>query len=751
MNSKTLLSAIVAGCLATVALATGAYPAPEQAAALAAARVRPQKIVIVTMPSVVWEDVTAGLAPNLKRLAAEWSIGALSVRTVGSRTDLPSAMATLGAGNRARGNIRPLAQGDVAAAPNAAAGPGGSARVRNMRHVAEENAQLSFGAKPGLLGSRLRSMGLRTGVAGNADGGIVFPTSGNRTGSGRDRRRFGALALADLAGNVDQGAVGDALAMPDNSTLNGYRADPAVLLSAARSVIEKSDVALVELTDAYREGLIAFADLPEVETASRHIEARQRAVSRDDALLAAVVKMVDLSRDSLIVVSPTGLGFSEPERLTVGLLAGVGAARPGWLTSAVTLREGLVTLSDIAPGILRLLGEPQPAAMSGRPLHSSPGPKDGRLPRIAALQENALFHGRWVGVFFATFVFLQGLLYLLAWRRLEFNSGPGVAWLRRFCLGFMAAPIAVLALVPLRPQRWGPVGPLTVIIGACGLIVAMALKGPWRKDPAGPPAFVAALTLLVIGGDLLTGARLQLSSLVGYSPVVAGRFYGIGNLTFALLATSALLLAAQLGKRYGKHGIWIVAAIGAITVVVDGHPRFGADFGGVLALIPGFGVLLFLLSGKRISVLRAAALGLAALASGLLLGALDSLRPEDRQTHIGRFVQRLVEHGPGGVADVIQRKALANWWLLTQSVLAISIPLALLFLAIMLRGPHGKLPVALETQPGLRLGLLAAAVTNFLGFALNDSGVAIPAMGLAMAAPFCLATILGLPGRLLQE
>ena len=42
-------------------------------------------------------------------------------------------------------------------------------------------------------------------------------------------------------------------------------------------------------------------------------------------------------------------------------------------------------------------------------------------------------------------------------------------------------------------------------------------------------------------GDLLAGAPLQLASLAGYSPIVAGRFVGFGNLAFAIFGTAMLL------------------------------------------------------------------------------------------------------------------------------------------------------------------------------------------------------------------
>ncbi len=193
-------------------------------------------------------------------------------------------------------------------------------------------------------------------------------------------------------------------------------------------------------------------------------------------------------------------------------------------------------------------------------------------------------------------------------------------------------------------------------------------------------------------------------------------------------------------------GIRAAVLIAILTIVADGGSAFGADFGGVLSLIPAFGILLILLSGRKLSVGRVAALGGLAALAVLVVGGLDTMRPDDSQTHIGRFVARLLNDGPGAVLDVILRKINANWTLLTQSSLTLSVPVALIFLGLMLGRPYGRLRTALQTIPGLRIGLIGAIVANVLGFALNDSGIAIPAMGLAIMAPFCLATVLGLPG-----
>ena len=63
-------------------------------------------------------------------------------------------------------------------------------------------------------------------------------------------------------------------------------------------------------------------------------------------------------------------------------------------------------------------------------------------------------------------------------------------------------------------------------------------------------ALGAVLGLLVV--DVVLGATLQLNTVFGYSPTVAGRFAGLGNLAFAQLAGSALLLAGVVAGRIAR-------------------------------------------------------------------------------------------------------------------------------------------------------------------------------------------------------
>jgi hypothetical protein len=231
-----------------------------------------------------------------------------------------------------------------------------------------------------------------------------------------------------------------------------------------------------------------------------------------------------------------------------------------------------------------------------------------------------------------------------------------------------------------------------------------------------------------------------LSSVPGYDPLIAGRFAGIGNPAFGVLAAATLLTACLLAPS------WPVALlIGLIGVVVDGAPMFGSDVGGVLALVPGVVLVTVAVAGRRISW-RAVALGVAgAVAAIVVFAAVDLARPADARTHLGRFASDLL-HGHAGTT--LHRKIVANWDLLTHNAATVLVPFVLIGLAVLvvragrMRGTAG-LAAAYERVPALRGGLLACLVTGVLGFLLNDSGVVVPAIMMLIAVPVAVIAATG--------
>ncbi|MEV4167838.1 hypothetical protein [Nonomuraea sp. NPDC049709] len=305
-------------------------------------------------------------------------------------------------------------------------------------------------------------------------------------------------------------------------------------------------------------------------------------------------------------------------------------------------------------------------------------------------------------------------------------------------------------LAQLVPWWTLPVPMLSVILtilAIAGLITAVAFGGPWRAHVLGPLATVAAITSLALLLDVMTGSRLQVNAVTGYEPVTGGRFYGFSNIAFAVYATGTVLGLAGVAQWLLGRGmsravvVTLCGLYGGFAVFADGWPSWGADFGGVPAFVVGLAVFLILLSGKQVSLLRLLVVGLI---GAVLVGALsvfDWLRPDSQRTHLGNFVQQIID---GQAWTVIGRKfgamigvTVGNWSLTLLSLVA----LAFLFLVLARPSRWGAsaLGQAYKLAPTLRAGLFGALTCAFIGFLMNDSGIAIPAMALTVAVPLTLA------------
>ena len=248
----------------------------------------------------------------------------------------------------------------------------------------------------------------------------------------------------------------------------------------------------------------------------------------------------------------------------------------------------------------------------------------------------------------------------------------------------------------------------------------------------------ATAALVIV--DLILGARLQINTVLGYSPIVGGRFSGIGNLGFAVLAASAICTGALLVHASGGARAAIAAAgvLFALVVVVDGAPTLGSDVGGTIALVPGLGLALVLLWGGRVDVklVLLFALGAAAVVAAFL--AFDLTRPPEARTHLARLYESVAERGGEALVDAVERKAAANIRLLTRSVWALPVLPAAACLVWLVTRPQGRWTRLRSSHPAPCAGLVAAALTAALGFALNDSGIGIPSVMLAFLVPLAL-------------
>lgn len=692
-SSATLLvaSLMVPGLLAAAqaAAAPGVEDQPD---------VGQPSVVVVGMPGLRWSDVDAETTPYLWAMVEDSAVGQMSTRTARSRTCPADGWLQMGTGNRARYPVPDDApEGSCPRYPPMTPVVGVGAKVGVWSAVVTENEELSYGATPGLLATTLAdSLGQDAGC-----------TQAVGEGSG--------LAAADQDGWVDRWApeTGDLTAR--TLRLCPFTAVAAAPLSAERRPSE----------------LASFDQL--VQTVDQ---------LRPDGSVLMVLGVSDLAqeRSQLHVALVNGPGFTE-----------------GLLVSGSTRRAPFVQLSDVAPTVLDVLDVGIPDGMTYQPMRMDSDGAESTAARVSWLRElaeQAEVQSQLTPPFFGVLVLTQAFLYLGAYLILRRHPRDRT---RSRVLGFThvvavaaAAGPAATYLANLLPwwEAEHPVPGLLAAISLAGAVLtAVAFAGPWRRHPFGPAGAVAGATALVLVLDLAAGAPLQLSSLAGYSPIVAGRFVGFGNLAFAIFGAATLLAtAAVVSGRSPRTTLAVVSAVAVVAVVVDGAPALGSDFGGVIALVPAFGTLALLASGRRLSWVRLAALLGAGVVVVGTIATLDYLRPEEDRTHLGRFVESIVT---GDAGTVVQRKIDANLSLLTNSVLTLMVPLVLLFLAFLLRRPSGLLPWTFEQVPTLRAGLAGVLVLGVVGALLNDSGVAIPAMAATVAIPVAVAVMvrcMGLEG-----
>jgi hypothetical protein len=476
------------------------------------------------------------------------------------------------------------------------------------------------------------------------------------------------------------------------------------------------------------------------------------------------LKAVDANVGAVLAQTPTTatvllVGLADSTRvphLRVVALRGNGFG-PGVLYASSTRQPGLIQLTDITPTILGLVDVPIPPTLGGSELvrqAGSPASVAERRRDLLDYDEAAQQVHTAVPRFFTGLVLAQLFLYgfaAIALRR-KWSGERGrertLRSVRQVALLFAAVPVSTFLANTVPWWRTShPLIVLPLVVAAYAVaIFAVACFGPWRRHPLGDVSVVAVVTLAVLALDVMFGSRLQLSTLMGLQPVVAGRFYGMGNVTYALFATAGLLLATALADplvRAGRRRLagLLVVAVGLFVVVVDAWPAWGSDFGGPPASIPAFAFLTFAVLGVRLTVRRVALIVLGTVAVVSVISILDWLRPTKDQSHLGKFVQTVID---GGAWDVIKRKLAQNIDILFSNILSLLVPVGVLFVVLVLLRPSSwganALQRAFDRSPVLRAGLLSGLVVWVVGFALNDSGTAIPAVSATLAIPLVIAT-----------
>ncbi len=570
--------------------------------------------------------------------------------------------------------------------------------------------------------------------------------------------------------------------------------------------------------------IATYPDLREMLPARITITQQEKQIH---ALKNTLAALPENTRALVVSANPD----SAQQRLQAALVYGKGISE-GIVYSPSTHQVGIAQTADLPTTVLDWLGARDPKlSTSGSPLMISPNATDSadRLERLVSTSQRADASYARLGLPPNKFVgFAAGSLLVLALclvsllvikpnpRRPHLQIQLGM--LGQFlCLAVASLPAACLGAAML--PWWEAEAPtsffITTSVLIASLLALVACTGPWRDRPIGPALVIAAFSTFFICLDVATGSHISMDSPFGSFSLLGARFFGFGNVYYSVCAIWTLLLcgcvtslgrpAAFERKKNSRRQVWLanllITLLAIAFMVIDGPPRYGADFGGPISFLPGFLVLVLLLNGKRIGIKRMLVVLMVAAGASVGLAFADWMRPASQRTHLGNFVQSVIN---GDLQMIITRKILANlaswgsityvWSLLCCLLVFVVLVCPALSLSPMptnlflpdnlalapltpprrqeeyskkywqrsrtylrdlatsitwifarVRPQLGETPLA-KKESTLRITLLAIGINQLFAYLLNDSGTQLPATGLLLTAlAYCSALFASLP------
>ena len=804
-----VLLVVIGMILAVVgpALATAAPTAPESEAAPASQEVsraasapasdaasashsssRPAPVVVLATNNLTWADLqeqasregagessgSSGVGSAADRLLAFARRGEpmnLSVRTPADRTCPADAWLTLGRGKRASA-IEPSAScaGPTTAIPRSTPLVGALGQDVSIQAVGP-GTQLATGS-PG--GSATRPSPVAPSVAealaADADLTIIDTASAAST----DAERIAALDEA-LRTVQEQARPGTRIIVASLADDEAPGPQLAVLPAGTRSARGTSE-GLIVGDSTHQAGLAQLTDLTPTlvsALAGRH----------DPAFDGHALTLPETGRAG-VAAAGAAAGNARISRLADDALH----ARA---SQATVMRAGAL-LMGLAVALL---------------VWAAVALRDPKASRREVLRRRVT----WVAVYLSGLPTALLLVNAAPWWRVGARAGSPSGWASLVAVvaatlvaaGIVGLAAGIVALVRRRKRPHPAASPLPSpsalgataatetarSAGALGAQGEAAAEPPPDEadDPAPasspPPPSGASLTALLVSAaiplawlvDAAAGAPLAFNNPLGMNAVVAGRFYGVSNTAFALVAGALVVVIASAWEVLSggrRSALLVTALLGGAALLVDGAPQLGADVGGALTLVPTLAFLAAGLAGLHLNWRRWLAIGAATVLVVGGFAVVDLLRPGG-PTHLGRFARQVAD---GSAAGVLGRKAYALVGpFITKPVMAAALACAVVIVAAALwwgrrqvrawrsgtspyawlaPAAHGDNPrvEGQESGPPTRgmspsgrwvtTALKSLGVLTLVAVLVNDSGVTMAGFILAAAAPALLALTL---------
>lgn len=693
------------------------------------------KVVFILIDNIIWDEIAKANDPFLNQLIEKSPSALLNNRTYG-RPSRPRAAISVGAGVRANAlpssvngynadeNFEGVRASDVLALRTGKRASSENVVEVGLPAIIADNSDIHQEIVPGGMGKLLNDNGFKTAVLGNSDTSLFDDRDSNN-------REIVSLAMND-SGMVDYGNVSKASLVADPTTPYGIRANDTFYLSRLEELLRVADFIAIDYGETTRADLYSAYVLE-----ARAERLKLAAIKRASAFIEQAMEVA--GEDTVFIIaslSPPGASTApisgSEEQLTAVIISGPGF-EAGSLTSAATRRPGIINNTDITVTILDIFGI--------APHYSMVGSKATVTAEKLSVEQMSAFNESAVGIKSArriavlTFIYLQIALYVVAALLLLYVRKAN----KRY-IGFMKILILTSMGFPLFTFFASKVhflavnGALLTVAALVASLVLAAVLAALKVNKLFPLAVISCATMFTILADVVLGANLQLNSIFGYDPIRGSRFFGIGNEAFSILLASALLTVGLMLERWRRGVALAAGALVALTVLfVDGFPAFGADVGGIIAIIAAFTAMGLHVQEIKLNLktlLMSGALIALALIAFVAYDLMDG-----SSTHMGRTIDLISGGGVSGIITIASRKLATNFMVLRYSTWSYFLLIVMVLTVALSYRPVGLLKKLFAKHAGLTASVTGAVVGSIVGFAVNDSGILIPALIMSYIFP----------------
>ncbi len=642
-------------------------------------KVNSPKVYLITLNKLSLKDIET--MDNLKRVIEEGSIGLMNTKGISGYTGVESFL-TINSSEKTYGNYNCIDFEPYEL--------DGYMVNKSISRIINLNKNNNYSPAIGAIGDNLHKIGLKTGIYGNSDL-INMPL------------KISALIPMDSKGLVDYGNTDD-ITMPEKNYPFGLKTNYEKLI--LEIIKSPADFVVVDTGDLdrlfrYKENL----------SDSDFKETLERVLVDLDIFIGELINRLGRDNILLIFTSPNG---GDINKLSPLILWGKDVEH-GILTSSTTKREGIVSNLDIGPTVMKFLEAPNDF-MAGNPIKALK--KDINLQEVikqnqqinitSKVRYNTLYY---YGIL-SMIIFSLGIFFFIAKINLPYKFTEVI---RTLFTTIIVLPniFIILSLFKIR-------GILTYLFILL-LLTILCFIILWKtKNIKNQILFISFFSIILIGLDLILKGHISKYSVLSHDPIIGARYYGIGNEMVGLFLGSITIFSTNILEKKKKVLIPLILYI--ISIIFIGHPYYGANVGGTMALIVTTFIYIMGLLNKDLGIKRILSMIILIVILLSIMGYMD-IRFSKDITHLGKVILQIRDRGFSYLNLIFFRKILVNIKLVGRSFWTYLLFVHMIFYATVFN-------LYEEKNKNSLIGLMAGLSGTMAGFLLNDSGLILGAISM---------------------